>query len=328
MIISQTPFRISLVGGGTDFEDFYKVSGGAVISTTINKYIYVVVKERFDNKISANYFDQEIVDDICELRHDLIREAALLTGMKNGFDVYIMSDIPSSGSGLGSSSSVTVGLLNAFYAYKGISVDAKTLAEQACIIEIDILKNPIGKQDQYAAAYGGLNFIQFHSNGIDIKRIELDNGLKRKLELNLMLFFTNITRKSSAILTEQKENISKKLIQLLNIKQLAIELNDSLLSGNIDEIGKMLHKNWILKKQLSSNITNDTIDNMYKSALSAGAIGGKIVGAGGGGFVIIYAKLDRHDAVRDALYNHNQFPFLFEPHGSKIIFNYNTRELK
>lgn len=328
MIISQTPFRISICGGGTDFEDFYKQNGGAVISTTINKYVYIVVKERFDNKISASYFNSEVVDDICELRHDLIRESALLTGMKTGFEVYIMSDIPSSGSGLGSSSSVTVGLLNAFYAYQGKFVDAKTLAEQACIIEIDVLKNPIGKQDQYAAAFGGLNYINFNSNDIVVNKIELENGMKRRIESNLMLFFTNITRKSSAILTEQKENISKTGLQLLDIKHLTQELNINLIENNVDEIGTILHKNWLLKKQLSSNISNNTIDMMYNLAIGAGAIGGKIAGAGGGGFLMVYSKPDKHDSVRNALKNHKQFPFLLEPHGSKIIFNYNIQELK
>ena len=331
MVISQTPLRISLVGGGTDFEDFYNDNGGAVISTAINKYVYVMVKERFDNKISANYFDVELVDNVYELRHDLIRETAILTGMPNGFEVHIMSDIPTSGTGLGSSSAVTVGLINAFYAYKGRTIDAERLAELACKVEIDILRSPIGKQDQYAVAFGGLNYITFDLKGVGVNKIELDKDVRRKLENNLMMFFTNITRKSSAILSEQKENINKDIstVSILNsLKIMADELYLFLTKNEIDKVGEYLNENWELKKHLSSNVTNVTIDKMYSTAISAGATGGKISGAGGGGFLLLFCDTSKQPELIKKLNGHREFYFQFEPHGSKIIFNYNTQELK
>lgn len=331
MVISQTPLRISLVGGGTDFEDFYNEHDGAVVSTAINKYIYVMVKERFDNKISANYFDVELVDNVFELRHDLIREAAILTGMPTGFEVHIMSDIPTSGTGLGSSSAMVVGLINAFYAYQGRTIDADRLAELACKIEIDILRNPIGKQDQYAVAFGGLNYITFTSKGIGVNKIKLENDIRRKLDNNLVMFFTNITRKSSAILSEQKENIIKDISTigiLKSLKTMADEMYHFLCKNEIDKVGEYLNENWELKKHLSSNISNLTIDKMYKDALSAGALGGKIAGAGGGGFLILYCDTQHKDVLVEKLNGNRKFDFKFEPHGSKIIFNYNTQELK
>jgi D-glycero-alpha-D-manno-heptose-7-phosphate kinase len=208
MIISQTPLRVSICGGGTDFKDYYSQHEGAVISTAIDKFIYVIVKERFDEKIYIDYAKKEIVDDISEIKHDLVREAAVKTGMKTGFEVTMLADIPSEGSGLGSSSSLTVGLLNSFYHYKGIQPTAEQLAKEACEIEIDILKKPIGKQDQYIASYGGLSFIKFKNDEtVEIERVNIHNGMKRRLGSNLLLFYTNVTRSADNILSEQKAKI-------------------------------------------------------------------------------------------------------------------------
>jgi D-glycero-alpha-D-manno-heptose-7-phosphate kinase len=323
MIISQTPLRISICGGGTDFKDFYSLYEGAVISTALDKYVYVIVKERFDEKIYIDYAKKEIVDDITQIKHDLVREAAIKAGMKTGFEVTMLADIPSEGSGLGSSSSLTVGLLNAFYHFQGIQPTAEQLAREACEIEIDILKKPIGKQDQYIAAYGGLSFIKFNKDDtVEIERLNVQNGLKRRLGANLLLFFTNITRAADTILVEQKKKISDNLEYHKNLKDLAFKAREYVLKKNIDKIGDLLAENWRLKKELASSITNPVIDSMYEKAMEGGASGGKISGAGGGGFLLVYCKRHKQDQLREALSEYKEMPFLLEPFGSKIIFNY------
>lgn len=323
MIISQTPLRISLCGGGTDFRDYYLYNTGFVLSTAIDKFVYVFVKDRYDDKIYIDYAQKEIVDDISEIKHELVREAAKMTNMNKGFEVAMFADIPSEGSGLGSSSSLTVGLLNAFYNFQGKQVTAEILARQACEIEIDILNKPIGKQDQYIAAYGGLVTIQFNKDdSVELTKMNLDNGLIRKLGSNLLLFFTNVTRKSSNILTEQKANITSKVEFHDKIKTLAYEAVQSLESGNLDKLGEIIAENWRLKKHLASNITNGEIDEMYERSLKGGALGGKIAGAGGGGFLLSYCTRDRQDSLRTSMNVYREMPFLLEPHGSKIIFDY------
>lgn len=323
MIISQTPLRISLCGGGTDFKKYYSKEEGFVVSTAIDKYLYVIVKERFDDLIYVDYSEKEIVNQISEIRHELVREAALKTGMSPGFEVSMLADIPSEGSGLGSSSSLTVGLLNVFYHYLGIQVTSEQLAREACEIEIDILKKPIGKQDQYIAAYGGLTSFKFNKDStVDVEKIKLSTEIKRRLGSNLLLFFTNITRKSASILTEQNNKIDDSIVYYNSIKDLAIKARNSLNDKDIDIIGEILNKNWEIKKNLTSNITNDTINEMYSKALAGGAEGGKIAGAGGGGFLLLYCKRNNQDELRENLKEYREMPFLFEPHGSKIIFDY------
>ncbi len=323
MIISQTPLRISLCGGGTDLKDYYQHNEGFVVSAAIDKYVFVVVKERFDDLIYVDYTKKEIVNSIEEIQHELVREAAKKSGMKNGFEVSMLADIPSEGSGLGSSSSMIVGLLNAFYNFQGIQVCAKQLAEDACEIEIDILGKPIGKQDQYIAAFGGLSSFKFnHDDSVDVEKVTMNNGLSRKLCSNLLLFFTNVTRKSSSILSEQRANINLNREFHDRIKDLAIVTYDYLNKGKIDKIGDILNENWELKKKLSSNISNELIDKMYIKALEGGASGGKISGAGGGGFLLCYCKRNFQDRLRDSMAEYREMPFLFESHGSKIIFNY------
>jgi D-glycero-alpha-D-manno-heptose-7-phosphate kinase len=329
MIISQTPLRISLCGGGTDFPDYYKTNEGFVISSTIDKFIYVVIKERFDDLIYIGYSQKEIVHSVDEIQHELVREAARKTGLKNGFEVSMLADIPSEGSGLGSSSSLTVGLLNAFYQYQGIQVTAEQLARVACEIEIDILNKPIGKQDQYIAAYGGLCTIKFKKDSkVEVEKLQITNELKRRVGSNLLLFFTNVTRKSSIILDEQKINIPDKLEYHDEIKDLAYKTRDYILKGDFNKIGEVLHRNWELKKCLSSNISNAFIDNMYNCALDGGATGGKIAGAGGGGFLLVYCKRNNQDRLREAMKDYREMSFFLESSGSKIIFNYTRYEWK
>ncbi|MBU0969061.1 MAG: GHMP kinase [Proteobacteria bacterium] len=329
MIISQTPLRISLSGGGTDFHDYYIHHGGFVVSTAIDKYIYVVIKERFDDLIYVSYTKKEIVNNISEIQHDLVREAALKTGMDRGFEVAMMADIPSEGSGLGSSSSLTVGLLNGFYHFNGMQVSAERLAQEACEIEVGILKKPIGKQDHYIATYGGLSSLKFKKDDtVVIERMSVGNDVKRRLGENLLLFYTNINRQSSTILTEQKENIRYKLEHLEKIKQLAHEVHDSILNGELDRVGEALDRNWIYKKQLSSNITNPVIEEMHATAMKNGAIGAKISGAGGGGFLLVYCPREKQDRLHRAMKKFREMPFMLEPQGSRIIFNYRRYDWK
>ncbi|MCL6519945.1 MAG: GHMP kinase [Armatimonadetes bacterium] len=322
MIITQTPLRISFAGGGTDFADFYRLNGGCVISSAVDKYIYVIIKERFDEKIRIGYSRTEMVDSIDEIEHELVRECLRKTGITHGVEISTMADIPSEGSGLGSSSSVTVGLLNAMYAYKGEIVPAEVLAKEACEIEIDILGKPIGKQDQYIAAFGNLRFISFlPSEEVKVESINLDPEKKRRLSESLMLFFTGMTRSSSEILSEQKANIADRVDILKKMKHQAEEIRESLLNGHIDRLGEIMHQGWLYKKQLAGKISNSEIDNMYERALDAGALGGKIAGAGGGGFLLLYCPPERQNKVREALSNLRELNFNLERDGTKVIFN-------
>jgi D-glycero-alpha-D-manno-heptose-7-phosphate kinase len=329
MIISQTPLRVSLSGGGTDFYDYYIHHGGFVVSTAIDKYVFVVVKERFDDLIYVSYTKKEIVENINEIQHDLVREAAKRTGMDKGFEVSMMADIPSEGSGLGSSSSLTVGLLNGFYQYNGVQVTAEDLAQQAYEIEVGILKRPIGKQDQYIAAYGGLSSFKFKKDDtVLVEKLKVGNDVKRRLGENLLLFYTNINRQSSTILTEQKENIENRREHLGKIKHLAHEVHGCILNGTLDCVGETLDRNWIYKKQLSSNISNPVIEEMHETAMKNGAIGAKISGAGGGGFLLVYCPREKQDRLHRAMKKFREMPFMLEPQGSRIIFNYRRYDWK
>ncbi|MEN6392658.1 MAG: GHMP kinase [Anaerolineaceae bacterium] len=324
MIIVQTPLRVSFFGGGTDFPEFYLEEGGGVLTSAIDKYIFVTVKPRFDNKLRIGYTRTEMVDSVDEIQHELIREALRKTGTWQGIEVTTMGDIPSAGSGLGSSSAVTVGALHALYALLGDLVQAERLAKEACEIEIETLNKPIGIQDQYIAAFGGLRFIEFKADGaVNCERIELNINQKRYLNDNLMLFYTGISRQSDTILTEQKRNIKESKSLLRQMGHMAYQVKNELRVGNIDAIGEFLDEAWRLKKQLASRITNENIDAMYKSAREAGAVGGKITGAGGGGFLLLYCHHDKQEVVRKALQGYQELPFNLEHDGSKVIFNYN-----
>ena len=321
MIITQTPLRISFAGGGTDFKDFYEKQYGAVVSTAIDKYIYVIVKERFDDKIRVGYTRTEMVDGVDEIQHELVRESMRMVGIDKGIEVSTMADIPSEGSGLGSSSTVTVGLLNALYAYRGEAVAAETLAQRACQIEIGILGKPIGIQDQYIAAYGGLRHFRFHTGEVEVNSINLDENARLRLCESLLLFYTGVTRQSVVVLSEQKTNIPMKMPVLIAMRDQADELARLLKLGAIASLGQTLREGWQRKKQLASGISNPQIDELYELAMSAGAIGGKVLGAGGGGFFLVCVPPENRAAVRKKLAHLRELPINLARDGSKIIFN-------
>lgn len=323
MIITQTPIRVSFLGGGTDFRQFFSQEDGWVISSAIDRYIFVIIKQRFDDKIRVGYTRTELVDSIDELEHELVREALRKTGIRKGVEISTMGDIPAAGSGMGSSSTVTVGLLNAMYHYIGEPKEAETLAREACEIEIEVLGKPIGIQDQYIAAYGGLRFLRFSTDGqVGVTSLSVGEQLRQRLSRNLMLFFTNVTRKAESVLGEQVSKMNGNLGILREMKRLALVAQSALEAGELDEFGLLLHQGWELKKTLASRITNPSIDELYESARKAGALGGKITGAGGGGFLLLYCPLNRQDEVRRALRNHIELPFKLERDGTKVIFNY------
>ena len=323
MIIVQTPLRISFFGGGTDFRAFFMQEGGYVLSSAIDKYIFVTIKKRFDNKLRIGYTQTEMVDEVDQIHHELIRESLRTTRIERGVEITTMGDIPSEGSGLGSSSTVTVGALHAMYAYLGEIVPAERLAREACEIEIEILKRPIGIQDQYIAAYGGLRFIEFLPNGqVIAEKLNLSPEAQRTLNNNFMLFYTGMSRDSSSILKEQVGNLKDHLNELREIKQMAHEARCAIETENFDVLGVLLHQSWALKKRLARTISNGRINEMYETARRAGAIGGKIAGAGGGGFLLLYVPLESQNKVRTKLNDLQELPFRLEADGTKVIFNY------
>ncbi|MBI4091601.1 MAG: GHMP kinase [Candidatus Levybacteria bacterium] len=324
MIISRTPLRISFVGGGSDIPAYYTQSPGAVVSTAINKYIYITVNKKFGKKIRASYSKTENVDSADQIEHPLIRECLKIVGIERGIEVTSMSDIPGEGTGLGSSSSYTVGLLNALYAYMGKYASAEKLAREACKVEIEILKDPIGKQDQYIGAYGGLEFIQFLSDGnVDVSPIICSPDTKKNLEENCMLFYTGLTRSSAKILSKQSKNMKSdvdKRVIMIQMVSLAYEAQRLLNNNSIRGFGQLLHENWLLKRKMTEGVSSNQIDKWYETALKNGAEGGKILGAGGGGFLLLYAKKKYHDRILNSLKDLELHDFKFEPQGSKIIF--------
>ncbi len=324
MIISRTPLRISFVGGGSDLPAFYRREPGAVVSTAINKYIYITVNRKFDHKIRASYSRTEIVDSVDELKHELIREALKVTGIDRAIEITSISDIPSRGTGLGSSSTYTVGLLNALYAHRGRMVGAERLAKEACEIEIDRCGKPIGKQDQYIAAYGGLKYIRFYPDErVEVIPILCAPETRRELQQRLLLLYTGLTRRADDILAEQSRNCAmdeSKRAALRRMVALAEQMVDALSRNELDGFGEVLHANWLEKRRLASGITNPDIDRWYETARAHGAIGGKILGAGGGGFLLLYAPPERHEEICRALPELRPVPFRFEPQGSRIIY--------
>lgn len=324
MIIARTPLRISFVGGGTDLSAFYQREAGAVVSTAINKYIYITVNRKFDHRIRASYSVTEMVDTIDQIQHQLIREALKLVGQKSGIEITSISDIPSEGTGLGSSSSYTVGLLNALYAYRGHHAEAERLAREACEIEIIRCGKPIGKQDQYIAAYGNLQYLRFNPDEtVYVDPIVCEWDVKKKLENNLLLLYTGLVRSADEILREQEKNSREDHLtqaSLRKLTQLAAQMQRALCEGAVDCFGELLHEGWMEKRKLAEQITNSKIDNWYERARRHGAIGGKLLGAGGGGFLLLYAPTQQHEEIIAALPELRHVPFRFEPQGSKIIF--------
>lgn len=324
MIITQTPLRISFAGGGTDMRAYYHEAGGAVLSSAIDKYIYVIVKERFDNKIRIGYSRTEMVESVGEIEHELAREALKRCGVEQGVEIATMADIPSEGSGLGSSSSVTVGLLHALYTYQGELVTPERLAREACEIEIETLGKPIGKQDQYIAAFGGLRRIEFHADeSVSVSHVPLPEEKRRRFSESLLLFYTGVTRKADTVLAEQQANVASRRATLDRMKAQTEEIWEALTgaSETINRIGRVLDTGWRHKRGLADRISNSEIDTLYERALDAGATGGKIAGAGGGGFLLLFCPPDRQSTVRTALSGLKELPFSLERDGTKVIFN-------
>jgi D-glycero-alpha-D-manno-heptose-7-phosphate kinase len=321
LIVVRTPLRVSFLGGGTDFDDFFMRHGGAVVSTAIDKYVYIIIKKRYDNLIRVSYSKQEVVATIYDLEHEIIREAMKRTGVTKGVEIITLADVPSHGTGLGSSSSVCAGLLHALFAYKGEYKSPDELAQEACRIEIDILKKPIGRQDQYIAAYGDMQFITFGSEGIVLERVDIPDEDKRRFERNLLLFDTGLTRNSNEVLAEQMTNIELRLDTLHVMRDSAYKARELIAAGAFDDFGLLLDENWELKKQLSFMISNPEIDDMYRDARKAGALGGKITGSGGGGFLLLYCSQEHRDGVSAALGRLRELPFRFERTGSRVIYS-------
>lgn len=326
MIISKTPLRASFFGGGTDFKDYYENSSygyGTVISTALNMYVYIMVCKRFDSKIRVCYTKNEFVDSVDQIQHNIIREALKIVGIENGIDIVYSADIPlsSAGVGLASSSALAVGVLNALYTYKGIYVSPEKLARMACEIEINRLGNPIGVQDQYACAYGGFRIYKFWAGGkVSATPVCVSRKTIEKLQNHLMLYYTGLMRVSSEILAEQKKNIADKNEILNQMVEMVDASVHALNSGDIDQWGRMLDEAWCRKKKLASKISNQEINAMYEKAKEAGATGGKILGAGAGGFLLLYVPDEHKMHVRNALHNYKEVSFVFENEGSKIIF--------
>ena len=328
MLITQTPLRVSLAGGGTDLASYYRDRGGAVVSVAIDKFIYVILNQRFDDKIYISYSKKEIVDSLDEIQHELVREAMRMAGVERGVEIAIMADVPSEGSGLGSSSSLTVGLLNAFYHYRGIQVDTERLAREACEIEIDICGKPIGKQDQYIATYGGIHAFQWNpDDSVTVEALPIGRG-RQDIGSRLMLFYTDITRRANPILERQTTNASANQGHLDRIKELALHVREKILAEEYDAIGDSLRENWALKCQLAEGISVPAIDEMVDAAMNGGALGCKICGAGGGGFLLTYCPREKKQALRQAMAPRRELPFFLERFGSKVVFNIEGYEWK
>jgi D-glycero-alpha-D-manno-heptose-7-phosphate kinase len=322
MIISKTPLRVSFVGGGTDLGDFCDEHGGAVVSSAIDKWIHVIVAPRFEGDLRISYSRTEIVPGADEVEHELVREALRLTGLPRGLDLVTLADVPAQGTGLGSSSAVTVGVLNALYAYQGVSRSPADLAEEASHIEIDVLGKPIGRQDQYATACGGFNFIEFmpRGGGIRVEPIVCPAQTLERLHRSLMLFYTGRQRAASDVLSGQRQAIvqGSATAALLGMRDLAYELRDALGRGDVEGVGPLLDRNWELKRSLVSGLSDAQVDEWYRKARDAGASGGKLLGAGAGGFLLIMAPAERQSNVRAALADLREVPFHFAARGTQI----------
>ena len=320
MIISRTPFRISFVGGGTDLSAFYRRRPGAVVSTAIDKYMYVTVNRYFDDSIILKYRRTELVRRVSDIRHPILRECLKLVGIERGVEITSMADVVG-GTGLGSSSSFTVGVLHALHAFKGEYRTAEELAREACQVEIERLKEPIGKQDQYIAAYGGFQSIEFMTDEtVRVDPIVFGDKARAALSARLLLLYTGVTRKAGPVLRRFRAKFEVKDRQMTRLRDLAYEAREALRGGDADALGPMLHEGWQLKKGISGGVSNPAIDRAYAAARAAGATGGKLLGAGGGGFFLLFTPPSKRRAVRRALSSWREIPFGLEPEGSKIVY--------
>ena len=327
MIISKTPLRASFFGGGTDFAAYFHESRfgyGSVISTALGMHVYITVNKRFDGQTRVVYNGNELVDHVDQVKHNIIREALKITGIETGVEVVYMADLPMTdlGVGLASSSALAVGVLNALHAYKGEYVTASQLAKEAIEIEIGRLGQQIGIQDQYAVAVGGFNRYLFNSDDtVTVTPAVYDMKIREKLCSNLLMFYTGKSRDSRAIFKEQKETTKTHKADVLDPLVEATDIAmKALSSGDLDKWGHLLRDTWELKKKFASGVSNPDIDDMYDRATGAGALGGKILGAGGGGFLLVYVPQDKQSAVREALHDFSEVPFSMDMQGSRIIF--------
>jgi D-glycero-alpha-D-manno-heptose-7-phosphate kinase len=324
MIVSCAPFRVSFAGGGSDIASFYSRRRGAVLSCAIAKYSFIVIHPFFNaKKYHLKYTRTELVDHVEEIQHPLLREALRMQGIDPGIEVVSVADIPG-GTGLGSSSSFSVALINALYAHRRIFVTKESLASEACALEIERLGEPIGKQDQYAAAYGGINLIEFERHGgVNVQPLLLPQETLAELEENLMLFYTGSQRDAREVLTKQVvalESDDLTVSRMLKMVELAYEMRDMLLAGDLDAFGLALHRGWELKRGLSGDVSNSQIDKFYTEAREAGALGGKLTGAGGGGFLLLYCPKGAQVKVRETLGSLQNLDFRFDWVGARIAF--------
>jgi D-glycero-alpha-D-manno-heptose-7-phosphate kinase len=321
MIVSKTPFRMSFVGGGSDVPAFYREETGAVVSTSIDKYMYIAVNRKFDKRIRISYSRTEEVETPQQIEHPLVRHALEIAGIDGGIEVASMADIPSRGTGLGSSSAYTVGLLNALFAYRNEYAPKDRLARLACEIEIERCGEPIGKQDQYAAAYGGLNLIRFHPDeSVSVDPVICEPAVLAELEAWTLVFYTGRARKASAVLAEQSANVDGNRPLIRRMGQLAFELKKELESGRLDCVGGILDENWRLKRQMSVSVSDSSIDEWYATAVANGAHGGKLLGAGSGGFMMFFAPPDLHVRISRTLPDLKPIRFRFDRTGAQIVF--------
>lgn len=321
MIITRTPFRVSFSGGGSDLAAFHDSEPGAVLSTAVDKYVYLTVKERFGNNFRVSYSRTELVEKAKDIEHPIVRQSLEYLGIRQGLEIVSVADLPAQ-SGMGSSSSFTVGLLHALHAHESHVISPARLAEEACQIEIDILREPIGKQDQYIAAYGGLQFIQFFPDGrVTVDPVMCSSETRRELNRRLLLFYTGLTRSAADVLHRQKENTPDRRPALRQLCRIAFQMRDILTAGkNLNEFGKLLDEAWHVKKSLETLITSTEIDSYYERGLRAGALGGKLLGAGSGGFLLFFCEPHLQDRLRHALSELQVVPFALEQEGSKVIF--------
>ena len=324
MIITRTPFRISFAGGGTDLRAFYSKKAGKVISTSIHNYIYVVVKRQIgivEHKYRVNWSKVEFCNEVENIEHPIVREALKKFDIDFPIEITTFTEIPGQ-TGLGSSSAIAVGLVHALHAIKGEMATKHILASEAAEIEVDILKRSMGKQDHYASAYGNFNIFTFNSDEVVLTEpILYKSEIKENLESNLMLFYTSIKRDASAILETQEEQTDLKFETLKQLQELVQPLQE-ILSGTEDlrKFGEILHKGWMLKKEITKEISSNKIDNYYEKAIKAGAIGGKILGAGGGGFLLFYVEKNKQESVKEALKDLFYLPVKFDSSGSRITY--------
>lgn len=323
MIICRAPLRMSFVGGGSDLPSYFKKKGGAVLSTSINKYVYVTVNKKFDNNIRLSYSITENVNNVEQIKHPIVRNTLKFLGITNGIEITSVSDIPSLGSGLGSSSSFTIALVQALYAFKGKSISKEKLAKLSSHIEINLCGEKIGYQDQFAASYGGLNLIEFKKDDtILVNPINCKTETIEIIENSIILFYTGRTRKASSILKEQSENMKNSLKSEMMEKMvsLAYDMKNQLQKNNIEFFGELLNENWKLKKQMTNHIADSQIDEWYDKGITAGALGGKLLGAGNGGFMMFFAPQEKHKKIIHAMKDLRRVPFSFDKKGSEILF--------